>query len=75
MYYHFVMFTIQEIIKVLINRKGTSMNKVLKEMKAQGYDVPAPSNISAKFKNKTIKYRLVEEILDYLGYKIEIKEK
>ena len=29
----------------------------------------------AKFKNKTIKFEEVQQILDYLGYELVIKEK
>ena len=66
---------IYEEIKVLLVRNGKSMSKVLKKMKAEGHDVPFPSNLSKMFISKSIRFRLVEELLDYLGYEIKIVEK
>ena len=66
---------IYEEIKVILVRSGKSMSKVLKKMKAEGHDVPFPSNLSKMFISKSIRYRLVEELLDYLGYEIKIVEK
>lgn len=51
------------------------MRKILKEMTTNGYKSPKSSNLSTMFKNETIKYKLVADILDYLGYKITIEKK
>lgn len=51
------------------------MNKVVNTLREAGIFTTSPSNISAKFKNKTIKFDEVQSILDYLGYKLKIEEK
>ncbi len=66
---------IYEEIKVILVRNGKSMSKVLKKMKAEGYNVPFPSNLSKMFLSKSIRFRLVQELLDYLGYELKIVEK
>lgn len=69
------MLDIRIEIKSLIARKCTSMNKVVNALREVGIFTTSPSNISAKFKNKTIKFDEVQAILDYLGYKLKIEEK
>lgn len=66
---------IYEEIKVLLVRNGKSMSKVLKKMKEDGHKVPFPSNLSKMFISQSVRYRLVEELLDYLGYELKIVEK
>ncbi|MBQ8168548.1 hypothetical protein IJZ97_03935 [bacterium] len=51
------------------------MSKVLKKMKEDGHKVPFPSNLSKMFISQSVRYRLVEELLDYLGYELKIVEK
>lgn len=69
------MFNIHEEIKVLLVREGTSMAKTLKAIEKKGIKMPLPSNISAKFRNGTIRFNEVFNILDHLGYKITITRK
>lgn len=69
------MLDIRIEIKSLIARKCTSRNKVVNTLREAGIFTTSPSNISAKFKNKTIKFDEVQSILDYLGYKLKIEEK
>ncbi len=69
------MMNIYEEIKVLLVRNGKSMSKVLKKMKAEGHNVPFPSNLSKMFLSGSIRFRLVQELLDYLGYEFKIVEK
>lgn len=69
------MLDIRIELKALIGRKYTSMNKVVRALRDAGIFTTGPSNISAKIKNKTIKFEEVQQILDYLGYELVIKEK
>lgn len=69
------MLDIRIELKSLIARKCTSMNKVVAALKDAGIFSTTPSNISAKFKNKTVKFEEVQQILDHLGYKLVIEEK
>jgi hypothetical protein len=71
----FVMMNIHEELKVLVVRSGTSIAKTLRKMKENGYKVPSPSNFSNKFKKETAKFKEVQEMLDFLGYKLEIMKK
>ena len=73
--YHISAMNIYEEIKVILVRSGKSMSKVLRKMKEEGHDVPFPSNLSKMFISGSIRYRLVEELLDYLGYELKIVEK
>ena len=66
---------IHEEIKILLVKECKSMAKVLRELEAQGIKMPLPSNISSKFRNDTIRFSEVFNILDNLGYKITITRK
>jgi len=69
------MLNILEELKVLIVRNGTSMTKTLKKMREQGFNVPTANNISTKFKNETVKFKEIQQILDFLGYELVIRKK
>jgi len=71
----FTMLNIREELKVLVVRNGTSLARTLRKMIEMGYKVPTSSNISTKFKNETIKFKEVQEIVDFLGYELVIKKK
>ncbi len=71
----FIMLDIREELKVLVVRNGTSIANTLRKMNDIGHKVPAPSNFSNKLRNQTIKFKEVQEILDFLGYELEIKKK
>lgn len=60
-------------MRLLINR--LSMRKVIELMKNSGYDIPQQSTVSTLLNNKRIRFETVQEILDYLGYEIIIREK
>ena len=51
------------------------MNKTVHALREAGIISSGPSNMSAKIINKTIKFEEVQQILDYLGYKLVIEEK
>lgn len=69
------MFNLREELKLIIMREGTSMAKTLRNMKAEGYQISQPSNISKNIKRETIQFKHVKELLDYLGYKLTIERK
>lgn len=69
------MLNIRVELRSLIARKGTSMNKTVHALREAGIISSGPSNMSAKIINKTIKFEEVQQILDYLGYKLVIEEK
>ncbi len=69
------MLNIYEEIKIILLRKGLSLRKLASKMQEQGYDVPVPDAISAPFRRKRVRFEMVQEILDFLGYEIVIREK
>ena len=69
------MFNLREELKLIIMREGTPMAKTLRNMKAEGYQISQPSNISKSIKRETIQFKHVKELLDYLGYKLTIERK
>ncbi len=69
------MINIQEEMKVLLFRQGLSMNKLVKRMKESGIDMFTSASLSRGLKDKSIKFERVQQILDFLGYEIEIKKK
>lgn len=69
------MINIYEEIKIILLRKGLSLRKLASKMQEQGYDVPVPDAISAPFRRKRVRFEMVQEILDFLGYEIIIREK
>ena len=69
------MLNIYEEIKIILLRKGLSLRKLASKMQEPGYDVPVPDAISAPFRRKRVRFEMVQEILDFLGYEIIIREK
>ena len=69
------MLNIYEEIKIILLRKGLSLRKLSAKMQEQGYNVPVPDAISAPFRRKRVRFEMVQEILDFLGYEIIIREK
>lgn len=65
----------QEIGIVLLKSGGLSMRKLITKMKNDGYDIPQSSVMSVQLNKKRIRFETVQEILDYLGYELVIKEK
>lgn len=41
----------------------------------KGYKIPVASGLSTQLNNKRIRFETVQQILDYLGYEIVIREK
>ena len=69
------MLDIYEEIRIILLRKGLSMRKLAIKLREAGFDVPVEGGLSTKFKNETVRFNTVQEVLDYLGYEIIIKEK
>ncbi len=69
------MLDIYEEIRIILLRKGLSMRKLAIKLREAGFDVPVEGGLSTKFKNETVRFNTVQEVLDYLGYEIVIKEK
>lgn len=66
---------IHEEIKILLVKECKSMARVLRELREKGIKMPLSNNISSKFRNGTIRFSEVFNILDHLGYKITITKK
>lgn len=69
------MMNIYEEVKIILLRRGMSMRKLARKMLSDGYDVPVEGGLSDAFNKKRVRFQTVQEILDYLGYEIIIKEK
>lgn len=65
----------QEIEILLLRSGGLSMRKLLSKMKANGFNVPKPSTMSVQLNRKRVRFETVQEILDFLGYELIIREK
>ncbi|MBQ2612249.1 hypothetical protein IJF81_07665 [bacterium] len=51
------------------------MRKLAMQLRSLGYHIPKDGGLSNKFNSKTIRYDEVQNILDYLGYELIIREK
>ena len=69
------MIDIKEEIQVLLLRQGMSMSKMTRLMKSEGLSDVNITSLSRMLTTKTIKFQTVQNILDFLGYEIEIKKK
>lgn len=69
------MLDIKEELQVLLLRNGLSMRKLINKMNDNGVSKIQVSSLSRMLKEKTIKFELVQQILDNLGYEIVIKKK
>lgn len=65
----------QEIGIILLKSGGLSMRKLIAKMRDSGYDIPQSGTMSTLMKRKRLRFETVQEILDFLGYEIVIKEK
>ncbi|MDR1169184.1 MAG: hypothetical protein LBK53_09915 [Heliobacteriaceae bacterium] len=69
------MLNIQEEIKVLLLRRGLSMTKMIAQMNKTGHNPATVGGLSKSLTTKSVKFDRVQEILDFLGYELEIKKK
>lgn len=70
-----IMLNIKEEIQILLLKNGLSMRKLIKKMEEAGYKTFSVGGFSKMLKTKSIKFDKVQEILDFLGYKIKIEKK
>ena len=69
------MLDIKEEIQILLLRNGLSMRKKIKKMNEQDLMQVKITSFSRMLNDKTIKFELVQQVLDFLGYEINIKKK
>ncbi len=51
------------------------MRSLIKNMEKEGHDMPSIGSLSRMLSQKTIRFEKVQEILDFLGYKLDINPK
>lgn len=69
------MIDIKQEIQVLLLRRGLSMSKMTRNMEQEGILNLNIASLSRMLTTKTVKFETVQQILDYLGYEIDIKPK
>ncbi len=69
------MLNIYEEIRIILLRKGLSMRKLAIKMNEEKCKVPVEGGLSNSFLKGNVKFKTVQQILDFLGYELVIKEK
>ncbi len=69
------MINIKLELATLILRKGLSMRKVIELLRNKGFDIPQSGSMSYLLSKNRIRFQTVQEILDFLGYELVIREK
>jgi hypothetical protein len=69
------MLNIKEEIQILLLKQGLSMRKMIRRMKEKNLEISEIGGLSRMLDKKTIKFEKVQQILDFLGYELEIKPK
>lgn len=69
------MLDIKEELEICLLKRRLSMRKVIDILKNKGIKIPCSSGLSVQLKNKRVRFETVQQILDYLGYELVIKEK
>lgn len=69
------MLNIYEEIRIILLRKGLSMRKLAIKMNEGNCKVPVEGGLSNSFLKENVKFKTVQQILDFLGYELVIKEK
>ena len=70
------MLDIKQELEILLLKSGVrSVRKLITLMNNKGYNIPKSSTMSVQLNKKRIRFQTVQEILDFLGYAIVIKEK
>lgn len=57
----------------LIEQQGLNIEKISEQLRLHGYKI-SPQTLVKQIENGTIKFKIEQQILDMLGYKIGIKE-
>lgn len=69
------MLNIKQEIQIILLKCGLSMRKLIIKMNEAVYSMPASSGLSVLFTRKRIRFETVQEILDFLGYELQIVKK
>lgn len=69
------MLNIKEEVEICLLKRRLSMRKLAVILRQKGRKVPVSSGLSNQFRTKSIRFETVQQILDYLGYELAIKEK
>lgn len=69
------MINIKEEVEICLLKKRLSMRKLASLLRENGFDVPKDSGLSNQFRRKRVRFETVQEILDFLGYELVIREK
>lgn len=69
------MINIKEEVEICLLKKRLSMRKLASLLRENGFDVPKDSGLSNQFRKKRVRFETVQEILDFLGYELVIREK
>ncbi len=69
------MLNIYEEIRIILLRKGLSMRKLAIKMNEENLKVPVEGGLSNSFSKESVKFKTVQQILDFLGYELVIREK
>ena len=69
------MLNLKEELTICLLRRRLSMRKLANILRNKGYDIPVASGLSDSINRKRVRFETVQEILDYLGYELIIKEK
>lgn len=69
------MVNIKEEVEICLLKRGLSMRKLSILLREKGIEVPVESGLSTQFRKKRIRFETVQDILDFLGYEIIIREK
>ena len=69
------MLNIYEEIRIILLRKGLSMRKLAIKMNEANLKVPVEGGLSNSFSKRNVKFKTVQQILDFLGYELVIREK
>ena len=69
------MLDLKEELTICLLKRRLSMRKIAKILRDKGYKIPVASGLSDSINRKRVRFETVQQILDYLGYEIVIKEK
>ncbi len=69
------MLNIKEEINICLLKRGLSMRKLAKILRDKGYNIPQSSGLSDSINKKRVRFETVQEILDYLGFELVVREK
>lgn len=69
------MLDIKLEIEIALLKCGLSMRKLISRMHDSGIKISQSNTISSQLCNKRIRFDTVQDMLDYLGYELVIREK